>query len=161
MRATTTMIAAVATLAIGYGGEAHADVQPVGGCYGYAEDGEVVEIADSHVVVLVRSDRVLAEERASPMTGAVGTAFGTIEIRDGAVAGGGYSHYEDRDGDRFLTMWEPRGFDDEGRIVGGWTLEGLSGKWVDARGGGSWTDQGLPSADFGMNCYDGEVELAG
>jgi hypothetical protein len=161
MRPIMLTIAAAATLAIGHSGTALAQAVPVGGCYGYTDDSEVIEFAEDRVIILVRSDRVLAEERESPMTGAVGTAFGTIEIRDGTVEGGGYSLYEDRDGDRFLTTWEARGLDEEGRVTGVWTVEGLSGKWVDAEGGGAWTDQPLPSAEFGMNCYEGEVELAG
>jgi hypothetical protein len=120
---------------------------------------EVIPVSEGLVVVHSNTtyegfDGVGAD---NPLADATGKCWGSIMIKAGAVSGGGLCNYTDGDGDTAIMGWSPEGVTQDGRTTGSWSVEGGTGKWAAATGGGAF-DSGMTDGVY-SNKITGEFIL--
>ena len=94
-----------------------------------------------------------------PLNQASGPCFGTMEIRGGAVEGNGVCVLDGLEGDRLLLGWVARRIDPRGRIAGYWTVNGGTGVWLQASGGGTFLSEVNEANGTATNTIKGAVTL--
>ena len=163
MQQKLTVTCTALALLVGASGSAHAEAQSTSACFGAMSHEEVIEIAEGHVFIHVRSEHTgnVTDDRNDPHYGAAGSSYGTIEIRDGAVSGGGYAAYTDTDGDEYIVAWEPSELTEAGQTAGTWEFVSGTGKWDGTTGSGTWQGQPQAKPDRSIICWEGELEMAG
>ena len=138
-----------------------ADTFKADGCYGaYYEQLEVLQIADNHLFLTARAfgTGYVTEDRDSPMFGAAGPCLIYNEIIDGKPNGAARCVRTDVGGDKLLIKGQVLGCDNGSPLCGTWELEGLTGKWIGANGGGKWWDVGSKDEHY-ILCFDGSVTM--
>lgn len=137
---------------------AHAQADSAAGCYGgYYTNVEILEIAENHVLVNSNAfgTGYVLDDRSGPLHGMYGPCMGSIEIKDGAPISANIQCVRtDKDGDKVRITGA---FDTPSN--GAWKLEGLTGKFVDAKGSGTWGID-IESESHYFACFDGEYKLA-
>ncbi|MFA3915997.1 hypothetical protein [Ruegeria hyattellae] len=98
------------------------------------------QVSEGLIVVDVHTDYEKFEtvDPQNPLTTATGPCFGAIMIKAGQVSGGGVCNYTDHDGDMAIISWVPQGIGRDGLTLGIWSVEGGTGKWDRASGGGAF-----------------------
>jgi len=122
---------------------------------------EVVEFGSDHRVVSSRIEYSKFEMAAEthPLNQMAGPCFGTMEIRGGAVEGNGVCVLDGLEGDRLLLGWVARRIDPRGRIAGYWTVNGGTGVWLQASGGGTFLSEVNEANGTATNTIKGAVTL--
>lgn len=98
-------------------------------------------------------------DETNPMNNLKGDCFGTIEVRGGAIEGGGYCVFDGLEGDRLLIQWQGRRVDPRGRTVGYWTVNAGTGLWLQASGGGTFVSQVNPANGATTNTLRGAITI--
>ncbi len=138
---------------------AQAQADSAAGCYGgYYTSVEVLEIAENHILVNSNAfgTGYVLNDRSGPLHGMYGPCMGSIEIKDGAPISANIQCVRtDKDGDKVRITGA---FDTPSN--GAWTMEGLTGKFVDAKGTGTWGID-IESESHYFACFDGEYQMSG
>jgi len=132
------------------------------GCYGgYFTHMEKLQVAPNHAVISVSSygTGYVTKDPSSPIKGAAGPCVTFIEIIDGKPTGESRCIRTDSQGDKFLIIGKPDGFNSTG-MKGTWKVKGLTGKWIGASGGGEWWDAGSgKDSQHSFECFSGSYEV--
>lgn len=105
-----------------------------------SNESEIMPVSDGLVVVRSNTTYVGFDDTGAgnPLAGATGNCWGSLMIKAGAVSGGGLCNYTDGDGDKAVMSWSSEKITPEGRNQGTWSVEGGTGKWAAASGGGAF-----------------------
>lgn len=118
----------------------------------------VQPISDSHIILLASMDEtVVPNDPESPWQGATGPCGGSVEIKDGSIAGTGFCTFTDKEKDMFVISWTAQSLNEKGGPVGIWQLVGGNGKYANASGSGGYND--MPSEDPGVSTISLTGEL--
>jgi hypothetical protein len=79
-----------------------------------------------------------AQDPDNPLSGAKGTCVGAGLAEGSALDATGFCTLTDADGDMALVEYSADSFDQNGAMVGDWTIKGGTGKWETATGGGGF-----------------------
>lgn len=74
----------------------------------------------------------------APIHAAAGSCSGTLLIKSGIPEGGGYCCYKDSTGDVLVVKWKAQRLNQDGGNDGTWEAMGGTGKYLEAKGGGSY-----------------------
>ncbi|MDP5216747.1 hypothetical protein Q5Y75_05915 [Ruegeria sp. 2205SS24-7] len=98
------------------------------------------QVSEALIVVDVHTEyeKFDAVDPQNPLATVKGPCFGSIMIKSGQVSGGGVCNYTDQDGDMAILSWVPQGIGRDGLTIGIWSVEGGTGKWDGASGGGAF-----------------------
>ncbi|MFW8593059.1 hypothetical protein [Cribrihabitans neustonicus] len=121
----------------------------------------VTEIAESHMVMQIRSDYESVEmgDESHPMQGAAGPCFGAVEIASGAADGNGICAFTDNAGDTVVLHWTAKAMDETGALTGDWEVSGGTGKWQEAKGGGEFSSLTDPESGQFVNTFTSNVTV--
>lgn len=159
-RALTSCMLAAGTLAL-LGVSAHAQ-ESVKGCYSSLNNDRVMQLAEDHLYVVIDREGMgyITEDRNSVMFGAGGPCYGIVEMRgEELLQNTGYCVRTDPDGDQVRLDWTVEGFRDGLWGFGKWEIAGISGKWIDSSGGGTFEYRKGPSEELEINCFEGEIDV--
>ncbi len=117
-------------------------------------------ISESLIVIEARTeyDRFEVNDPSNPLASVTGPCFGSIMIKARQVSGGGYCHYTDADGELAIISWTPQAVSAEGQTMGIWSVEGGTGKWDGASGGGAFS-AGEDASGAYSNSVKGAITL--
>jgi len=150
------------SVALTFGPSSGALAADASGCYGaYFTHLEVLQIAPNHKVISVSSygTGYVPKDSSSLIRGAAGTCLTFIEIIDGTPTGESRCVRTDPQGDQFLVVGKPDGFNSTG-MKGTWKMTGLTGKWVGASGSGNWWDAGSGKDNkHSFECFSGSYKM--
>ncbi|MEX0349984.1 MAG: hypothetical protein AB3N15_11225 [Paracoccaceae bacterium] len=118
------------------------------------------KVSEALIVVDVHTDyeKFDAVDSQNPLATVEGPCFGSIMIKAGQVSGGGVCNYTDQDGDMAIISWVPQGIGRDGLTIGIWSVEGGTGKWDRASGGGAFR-AGTREDDTYRNDVTGAITL--
>jgi hypothetical protein len=152
-------ITAATAMLIALAGGATAQGMDAAGTGRGHSDSEVMPLSDGLVMVFASSryDSFETAVAENPMAGLSGPCKGTVLIRGAEITGSGLCHYADAEGDAMVIGWQPDGMSEAGRTLGEWRIEGGTGKYANAKGGGRF-DAGGEGADY-SNKVTGEISL--
>lgn len=154
-----TALAAFALAAAGSAAGAQAFITD-GVATGQAET-EMIEFGADHTVMNSRVlySRFEMEDETHPLNDAKGPCVGTMEVRGSAVEGNGVCVLDGLEGDRVLLGWVARRVDPRGRIAGYWTVNGGTGLWLQASGGGTFLSEVNRANGAATNTIRGAITL--
>ncbi|UWQ21172.1 hypothetical protein [Jannaschia sp. W003] len=158
MKIKTSLVGAFACIAAPLAWAGEMTVSGTG--HGQA-DNTMHAVAEGHMLVELRTiyDDFQLDDPANPMNGMTGPCFGAMEVKAGAVAGGGRCLYTDADGDMVSMQWTPSGLGADGAVTGDWSVTGGTGKWVEASGSGDFSSLTDPGTGRNVNTVSGTVTL--
>jgi len=118
-------------------------------------------VAEGHMLVQMHTDyeAFAFEAEGHPMTGMSGPCFGAIEIKAGAVSGGGKCLYTDAEGEMVTMDWMAEGMDASGAMTGSWAVSGGTGKWMAASGTGTFSSLTDPETGESANTVTGKLMM--
>ncbi len=121
---------------------------------------KVTEISPSLTMVEAHTDYTGFEggQGDNPMASATGPCVGTVLVNAGSPSGTGLCNFTDKDGDKLVVAWTARAMSQDGRMQGTWTVEGGSGKWDRATGGGAF-NSGVDATGKYTNMISGAAVL--
>ncbi len=121
---------------------------------------EPVPIAEGHIVMRTSASYSMFEVAAGhPLEGASGPCFGAVEIKGGAVSGGGNCVYDTASGDKAVMVWTATGLGADGALTGDWSVSGGSGAWSGASGGGTFSSLTNPETGKFVNTITGDITV--
>lgn len=129
---------------------------------GYGKAANTVHmVSEGHMLVEMSTayDKFELEDAENPMNGMSGPCFGAMEVKGGAVSGGGRCLYTDADGDTVSMQWTPEKMGEDGAIMGVWSVSGGTGKWMEASGGGEFSSRTDQTSGENVNTVSGAVML--
>lgn len=94
----------------------------------------------------------------NPLALVTGPCTGAVVIHSGSPTGTGVCHYTDLDSEEVVITWQARSMTADGRMQGTWIVEGGTGKWQEARGGGAF-DSGVDGNGVYTNIVSGALTL--
>ncbi|MBT8155896.1 hypothetical protein KMP13_18930 [Epibacterium ulvae] len=94
----------------------------------------------------------------NPMASATGPCVGTVLVNAGQPTGNGLCNFADKDGDTLVVGWSARAMSQDGCMHGTWTVEGGTGKWDKASGGGAF-NSGVNATGKYTNMISGAAVL--
>ena len=120
----------------------------------------VTEIHDGMVMVKAHTEYSGFDSRdpRNPLATVSGPCVGTVLVQAGIPRGSGLCHYTDKSGEDVVISWEARSMSADGRMRGIWRVEGGTGKWVGATGGGGF-DSGVDAKGEYTNIVRGALTL--
>lgn len=152
----------IATGALALLGVPTLSAETVKGCYSSLGNNQVMQLAEDHLYIVVDAEGMgyITEDRDSVMFGAGGPCYGIIEMQgDKLLQNTGYCVRTDPDGDQVRVDWTMEGFRDGLWGFGKWEIAGISGKWIDSSGGGSFEYRKGPREGLDINCFEGEIDV--
>lgn len=154
-------IAFAAALAALSAAGAHAQAYITDGTATGQSTSEVVEFGPDHSVVSSRTSysKFAMADETHPLNQMTGPCFGTMELRGGSVQGNGVCVLDGLEGDRVLLGWIARRLDPNGRVAGYWTVNGGTGRWLQASGGGTFLSEVNRANGTATNTIKGAVTL--
>lgn len=133
-------------------------------CYGaYYTHVDVLQAAPNHVIVSASAlgTGYVTRDDKSPLKGAYGPCVLFNEVIDGKPNGELRCVRSDAQGDQFLINGKVKSYSPTGAMMGSYTLTGLTGKWVGAKGGGNFSEDAGSGKDnkHYFVCFDGSYEM--
>lgn len=118
-------------------------------------------IGEGHMVMQIHStySNLATSDASNPLNGATGPCFGSVEIKAGALTGGGHCVYTDTQGDMAVLTWSAQQLGQGGSNMGAWQLMGGSGKYAGASGGGQYDAATNPDTGAQTNTVTGSITL--
>lgn len=155
---TTTLFTCIALAAAT---QAHAQAFNSDGVAKGQSSSELVEMSADHRIMDVRTtyNKFEMENDANPMKFLKGDCFGVMEMRGGAIEGGGVCVLDGLEGDRVLLGWDARRIDPKGQVHGYWTVNSGTGVWLQASGGGTFSSTVNPANGAATNVLKGAITL--
>lgn len=152
---------AAALLALGAAPAGAADASA---CYGaYYTHVDVMQVAANHVVISAAAHGTgyVTRDDKSPMKGAYGSCVLFNEVIDGKPNGELRCVRTDAQGDTFLIVGKVKAYSPSGAMTGSYTITGLTGKWVGAKGGGNFSEDAGSGKDnkHYFVCFDGSYDM--
>ena len=133
-------------------------------CYGaYYTHVDVLQAAPNHVIVSASAQGTgyVTRDEKSPLKGAYGPCVLFNEVIDGKPNGELRCVRSDADGDKFLIVGKVKAYSPTGAMTGSYTISGLTGKWVGAKGGGNFSEDAGSGKDnkHYFVCFDGSYDM--
>lgn len=152
---------AASCLALGANSAGAADASA---CYGaYYTHVDVMQVAPNHVVISAAAHGTgyVTRDDKSPLKGAYGSCVLFNEVIDGKPNGELRCVRTDALGDKFLIVGKVKAYSPTGAMMGSYTINGLTGKWVGAKGGGNFSEDAGSGKDnkHYFVCFDGSYDM--
>mgnify|MGYP006293289455 FL=1 len=118
-------------------------------------------LGEAHILVQMHTEYedFTFEAEGHPMTGMSGPCFGAIEIKAGAVSGGGKCLYTDAEGEMVTMDWTAGAMDPSGAMTGTWAVSGGTGKWMAASGEGTFSSMTNQETGENANTVSGTLMM--
>mgnify|MGYP006303926459 CR=1 FL=1 len=118
-------------------------------------------LGEAHILVQMHTEYedFTFEAEGHPMTGMSGPCFGAIEIKAGAVSGGGKCLYTDAEGEMVAMDWTAGAMDPSGVMTGTWAVSGGTGKWMAASGEGTFSSMTNQETGENANTVSGTLMM--
>ena len=118
-------------------------------------------VAEDHMVMQMHTEyeSFAFEAEGHPMNGMSGPCFGAIEIKAGAVSGGGKCLYTDADGEMVTMDWMAGALAPSGAMTGTWAVSGGTGKWMAASWEGTFSTITNPETGESANTVSGTLMM--
>ena len=118
-------------------------------------------LGEAHILVQMHTEYedFTFEAEGHPMTGMSGPCFGAIEMKAGAVSGGGKCLYTDAEGDMVTMDWMAGAMDPSGVMTGTWAVSGGTGKWMAASGEGTFSSMTNQETGENANTVSGTLMM--
>lgn len=154
------LAAAITTIGLA-GNAAAAERLKIKGSYGGLDKSQVLELGKGHVLISVANEGmgyvIEPPYDNTPMQHAAGPCGGSMEIRDGKAAGGGYCLRTNPDGGKWLLRWEVSPDMSKG-VVGKWEITGIEGSAAGWKGGGTFGPITNTTAGRYVNHFSGWLD---
>ncbi len=120
----------------------------------------MMALSESHIVMHTSSAYESFDVASGhPLEGASGPCFGAVEIKAGAVSGGGRCVYDTASGEKAVMIWTAMGMGADGALTGEWSVSGGTGAWASASGSGTFSSLTNPETGKFTNTISGEITM--
>ena len=120
----------------------------------------VQPVTEELVIVNISNNGVMnLEDSNNPLNGAQGSCGGSALIRDGKVTGSGFCVYTDSNGDKSVVSWAAQALNKSGGNDGVWEFVTGTGKYANASGGGSYSNQPSEDRTTSVNTIIGTLKI--
>ena len=149
------------TLAFGFSISAFAGGEfPMNGKIDNQDSPNVQPITEGLVIVGISNSGVMnLEDSSNPLNGAQGSCGGSALIQNGKVTGSGFCIYTDSDGDQSIVSWTAQALNKSGGNDGVWEFVTGTGKYANASGGGSYSNQPSEDRTTSVNSIIGTLKI--
>ena len=115
---------------------------------------ETTDLGNGMVYETTTSNQVcITTDPSPPLNRASGDCSGgCVSSGEGEPSCLGSCTWADADGDLAFFTWT-------GQIAGTWKMQGGTGKWATASGGGTWSVTGAYAGGMGENSWKGTIEM--
>jgi hypothetical protein len=125
----------------------------------YTTTAQQIKVGDDegHVLVIWENKAIYFNEINGEKTADTGVGFMDMNPVTKEISIQGYGVNVDKDGDKVIRTYVGKAVAKD-QMKGTWTVKSGTGKWKDAKGGGTWTSYSLaPNQSY--NEVEGEMEL--